>query len=52
MNRTGWFLKVSAICVKCEELPCKIWRETKDLQLTDEEFQTDIQNRIRNLLKN
>lgn len=36
-------------CAKCEELPCTIWRETKDPQLTDEEFETDIQNRIRNL---
>lgn len=39
-------------CAKCEELPCVIWRDTKDPQLTDEEFETDIQNRIRNLLEN
>ncbi len=36
-------------CSKCEEVPCKIWRETKDPGFSDEEFEKNIAERVNNL---
>lgn len=36
-------------CGKCEQLPCSIWRATRDPQLTQEEFETSIKERVKNL---
>ncbi|MGI5959137.1 MAG: MmcQ/YjbR family DNA-binding protein [Massiliimalia sp.] len=35
-----------ATCQNCPELPCAVWRDTRDPQLTDEEFQASIDQRI------
>lgn len=36
-------------CSQCEEVPCKIWRATKDPGLSDEEFEKNIAERVNNL---
>lgn len=36
-------------CAECDELPCRIWRETKDPQFSEEEFQKNTEDRINNL---
>lgn len=41
--------KKYAACGECEELPCKIWRETRDPQFSDAEFEESIAMRVRNL---
>lgn len=33
-------------CAGCEQLPCAIWRETKDPQLSQEEFEKSIEERV------
>jgi len=38
-------------CGKCEELPCDIWRKTRDPKFTDEEFEENIRGRVANLSK-
>lgn len=40
-----------ATCAECEELPCAIWRATRDPQLSDEEFEQSIRERVENLLE-
>lgn len=37
-------------CGMCKEVPCTIWKETRDPKYTDEEFQNLIDKRI-NILK-
>jgi len=36
-------------CGDCPELPCEIWRATRDPNLSDEAFQTSIETRVNNL---
>lgn len=36
-------------CGQCGEVPCDIWRQTKDPQLSDEEFEKNIADRVKNL---
>lgn len=36
-------------CGDCEQLPCAIWKETKDPQLSDEEFAKTVTERVKNL---
>ncbi len=36
-------------CKNCAELPCAIWRATKDPALSDEEFENSILERVNNL---
>lgn len=38
-----------ATCAECEELPCAIWRATRDPQFSDEEFEQSIRERVDNL---
>lgn len=38
-------------CGHCKEVPCQIWRETKDPALSEEAFAQTIQNRLQNLKK-
>lgn len=40
-----------ANCASCQELPCKIWLETKDPALSEEQFNESIRQRIANLQK-
>lgn len=41
--------KKFSTCADCEELPCSIWKETRDPQLSDEEFEKSTENRIKKL---
>ncbi|VYT05707.1 Uncharacterised protein [Blautia glucerasea] len=36
-------------CESCEELPCSIWKETRDPLLSDEIFESSIRERMQNL---
>lgn len=36
-------------CGKCEHLPCDIWRATRDPQMSEQEFEQSITDRIENL---
>lgn len=36
-------------CGQCGEVPCDIWRGTKDPRLSDEEFEKSIADRVKNL---
>ena len=36
-------------CGQCGEVPCDIWRGTKDPSLSDEAFEKNIADRVRNL---
>jgi len=36
-------------CADCDQLPCGIWRTTKDPQLSDEAFEENIRGRVKNL---
>ncbi|MBO5145249.1 MAG: MmcQ/YjbR family DNA-binding protein [Lachnospiraceae bacterium] len=36
-------------CSQCEQLPCAIWRNTKDPRLSGEAFEKDIAKRVSNL---
>ncbi len=36
-------------CGQCGEVPCDIWRGTKDPRLSDEEFEKNIADRVKNL---
>lgn len=38
-----------ANCAACDNVPCDIWRKTRDPQFSDEEFEANIQERIKNL---
>lgn len=38
-----------ATCASCGEVPCTIWRETRDPNLSDEAFEASIQTRVGNL---
>ena len=35
-------------CKECGKAPCKLWLSTRDPDFTDEEFQADIDSRLRN----
>ncbi len=37
-------------CAECSELPCSIWKNTKDPQLSDTEFENSIKERVQNLM--
>lgn len=37
-------------CLECNKIPCNIWKETRDPKFTDEEFEKNIEERIK-LLK-
>lgn len=39
----------NATCASCGELPCAIWRQTRDPNLSDEAFEASIQTRVENL---
>lgn len=36
-------------CGQCKELPCAIWKKTRDPQFTDEEFEENIASRVKML---
>lgn len=36
-------------CAECEEIPCAIWKATRDPKYSDEEFEENIAQRIKNL---
>ncbi len=36
-------------CGECGEVPCRIWYDTKNPDVTDEEFEADIRSRLKNL---
>lgn len=36
-------------CANCEQIPCSLWRETRDPQLSPEEFAQSIRDRFRRL---
>ena len=36
-------------CGECEHVPCDVWRKTKDSAFTEEEFERNIQERVKNL---
>lgn len=38
-----------ATCANCEKIPCDIWRATKDPSMSDEEFEENIRERVKNL---
>jgi hypothetical protein len=38
-------------CGKCGEIPCKTWFDTRDPSLSDEEFNRQIESRLKNLGK-
>lgn len=38
-----------ATCGECRELPCGLWRDTRDPNLSDEVFEASIQTRVCNL---
>lgn len=38
-----------ATCADCQQIPCVIWKETRDPQMSDEEFQNSITERVKNL---
>ena len=39
-------------CGKCNEVACDTWRATRDPKFTDEEFETNIKNRVKSLQEN
>lgn len=41
--------KKYANCGQCSEAPCDIWRNTRDPQYSDEEFEKSINDRLANL---
>ena len=36
-------------CGECPEIPCEIWRKTRDPQFSDEEFEKSISDRVKAL---
>lgn len=38
-----------AHCGQCREVPCTIWKNTRDPKFTDEEFAENMAERVRNL---
>lgn len=36
-------------CGQCKEVPCSIWRNTRDPQYTDAQFEESIQSRVKAL---
>ena len=38
-----------ATCASCEKMPCEIWRQTRDPELSQEEFEAGIVSRVENL---
>ena len=40
-----------ATCASCDQVPCQIWRDTRDPSMTDEQFKENINNRVA-MLKN
>ena len=36
-------------CGQCQEIPCAIWKNTRDPKFTDEEFEESVQNRMKAL---
>lgn len=36
-------------CAKCSEVPCSLWKETRDPKFSDDEFEQNIIDRINNL---
>ncbi|MDE5864128.1 MAG: DUF3795 domain-containing protein [Lachnospiraceae bacterium] len=36
-------------CAQCREMPCSTWRNTRDPKFTDEEFEKNIENRVKAL---
>lgn len=36
-------------CAECGQLPCSIWKATKDPQLSEMEFEKSIAERVKNL---
>ena len=36
-------------CIDCADIPCKLWRKTRDPRLSDDEFEASIDERIERL---
>ena len=47
--RCAVYKKYRTSCAGCEDLPCEIWRTTKDPELDEAEFEADIRQRMENL---
>ena len=43
------YRSIDMLLVSCEELPCAIWKETRDPLLSDEIFESSIHERMQNL---
>ena len=39
-------------CGKCKNIPCSIWKDTRDPSFTDEQFEASINNRMNSLKEN
>ncbi|MBR4555086.1 MAG: DUF3795 domain-containing protein [Ruminococcus sp.] len=39
-------------CIDCPDIPCSIWKKTRDPRLSDEEFRASIRERIDRLEEN
>ena len=39
-------------CLECKDIPCDIWKKTRDPKYTDEEFERSIKERIETLKNN
>ncbi|MDE7431767.1 MAG: DUF3795 domain-containing protein [Lachnospiraceae bacterium] len=38
-------------CGQCKEIPCGVWRSTRDPKYSDEEFNKSIENRMKALME-
>ena len=47
--RCAVYKKHRTSCAGCEDLPCEIWRVTKDSAMDKAEFEADIHQRMENL---
>lgn len=36
-------------CLKCDKIPCRIWYETRNPELSDEQFNNELNWRLKNL---
>lgn len=39
-------------CGQCKEVPCSVWKSTRDPKFTDEEFDANIESRLKTLKSN
>lgn len=39
-------------CAECADVPCELWQKTRDPKFSDEEFEQNIVDRLKNLQRN